>query len=110
MLILVIFYQYISVDIFDNVPFHFALLFTQMKTLHCFHIRLLLEKGDVICDQTKYLKSLSTSIAIFQFRKILTWPWSLDDGKMFISCYIYCSLVYHGLFAPYSSFYFSVFL
>ena len=50
MLILVIFYQYFFVDIFDNVPFHFALLFTQMKTLHCFHIRLLLEKGDVLCD------------------------------------------------------------
>ena len=44
MLILVIFCQDIFVNIFNNVPFHFALLFTQMKTLHCFHIRILSEK------------------------------------------------------------------
>ena len=53
--------------------------------------------------QTKCLKSLLTSIAIFHCRKMLTWPWSLDHGKMFISCYI----ILQFIIVPYS-FYFSV--
>ena len=35
MLVLVIFCKDIFVIIFDNVPLHFALLLTQMKTLRC---------------------------------------------------------------------------
>ena len=42
MLILVISCQDIFLNIFNNVPFHFALLLTQTKT-HSFHIRILLE-------------------------------------------------------------------
>ena len=38
--------------------------------------------------QTKYLKSFLTSIAVFQCRKMLTWPWSLDHPKTFIFCCI----------------------
>ena len=44
MQILVIFCQDIFVNIFNSVPFHFALLLIQMKILHCFHIRVLLGK------------------------------------------------------------------
>ena len=41
----------------------------------------------------KYLKSLLTSIAIFQCRKMLTWPYLINHRKMFTYCYIsYCSL------------------
>ena len=50
MLILIIFCQDISVNIFNNVPFQFALLRTQMKTMHYFHIRIILEKEDVLHD------------------------------------------------------------
>ena len=42
MLILVIFSQDIFLKIFNNIPFHFALMLTQTKT-HSFHIRILLE-------------------------------------------------------------------
>ena len=37
--------------------------------------------------QTKYLKFLLTSIAIFQCRKMITWPRLLDYRKMFIFNY-----------------------
>ena len=40
---------------------------------------------DISVIQPKYSKSLLTSIAIFQCRKMLTWPWSLNHLKMFIS-------------------------
>ena len=37
--------------------------------------------------QTKYLKFLLTSVAIFQCRKMITWPRLLDYRKMFIFNY-----------------------
>ena len=50
--------------------------------------KLSLVPGDVYSDPDEVLKSLFTWIAIFQFRKMLIWPWSLDHREIFISCYI----------------------
>ena len=89
---LVIFCQDIFANIFNNAPFVFALLLTQMKTYikpkksrNIFWNKFSLILGDVFCDPDKILL---TSISIFQCRKTLTWRWSLDPRKMFISCNI----------------------
>ena len=89
MLILVISCQDIFLNIFNNVPFHFALLLTQTKT-HSFHIRILLEifvsvrtKCCVGVEKLHLLYFLSPSLRLFiqthQWKQYQDNTWNLFE-------------------------------
>ena len=67
MLILIIFCQDIFINTFNNIPFHFALLLTQMKTLHCFTFEFYWKKNS----------SLPFEYRIFIYVKSYLFVWSI---------------------------------